>query len=123
MQQTVRVEGLRELIRAADNAGKETKKLVRGELRKAAEPVRDEARRLFAPVDAKSASRYGISVRRSGIVSVEQRLRKTTGLHPEFGALQMRTALEPALDSKADEVGERMEAAVDRIGDGFAGRL
>lgn len=112
---TVRVEGLRELLRATDQAGKETKKLVRGELRKAAEPVRAEAARLFAPIDGKSASRYGISVRKVGTVSVEQRLRRTTGQHPEFGSLQMREALEPALESNTDKVVASLDATLARL--------
>ena len=113
---TVRVEGLRQLLRATDAADKETKKFVRTELRKVAEPVRDEAQSLFQDVSAKSAARYGISVRKVGTVSVEQRLRRTTGKRPDFGSLQMRTALGPALDSKADEVVEKFDEALERIG-------
>lgn len=112
---TVRVKGLRSLLRATDAAGKETKRLVRDELRKTAEPVRDEARRLFSPIDAGSAASYGISVRKVGTVSVEQRKRRTTGQHPEFGALQMREALLPALASKGDEVVAELDAALERL--------
>lgn len=114
----VRVEGLRELLHATDQMGKETKKLVRDELRKAAEPVRDDAARRFAPIDVKSASKYGISVRKTGFVLVEQRLRKSpvqSRRRPKFGALQMRKALVPALISKEDEVVEHLEDALDKI--------
>lgn len=117
---TVRVKGLRSLLRATDAAGKDTKKLVRDELRKAAEPVRAEATRLFAPVDARSAAKYGISVRRVGTVAVEQRLRRTTGQHPEFGSLQMRRALLPALETKQDEVVAHLEDALERLAQRWA---
>ena len=91
--------------------------MVRRELRKVAEPVRAEAQRLFQSTDPKSASRYGISVRKVGAVSVEQRLRRTTGLRPDFGRLQMRTALEPALETKTDEVMELFDGVLGRLAD------
>lgn len=115
MASTVRVKGLRSLLRATDAAGKDTKKLVRDELRRAAEPVRRDAAVRFARYDPRSASRYGVSVRRVGTVSVEQRLRRTTGQHPEFGALQMRAALVPALEAKQDEVVGHLEEALERL--------
>lgn len=117
--QTIHVEGLRGLLRATDQAGKDTKKLVRSEIRKVAEPVRDEARNLFDEYSSKSASRYGISVRKVGTVSVEQRLRRTTGQRPDFGRLQMRKALVPALNEKADEVVEKFDELLNRLGDNW----
>lgn len=116
---TVKVSGLRQFITATDHADRATKKLVRDELRKAAEPVRAEAERLFSRFSPESASTYGISVRRVGTVTVEQRRRKTTGDRPDWGALQMREALLPALETEQDEVVSRLEAAVDRIADRF----
>lgn len=113
--QTIRVKGLRSLLRATDAAGKETKKLVRDTLRKTAEPVRADAARRFAPIDPRSASRYGISVRRTGTVSVEQRLRRTTGKHPEFGRLQMRRALIPALEANEQRVVADLDDALERL--------
>jgi hypothetical protein len=112
---TVRVKGLRSLLRATDAAGKDTKRLVRDELRKAAEPVRREAAVRFASTDARSAGRYGISVRRVGTVSVEQRLRRTTGQHPEFGRLQMRRALVPALEHNTERVVAQLDEALERL--------
>ena len=50
-------------------------------------------------------------------VFVEQSLRKTTGHHPEYGALQMRQALIPALVSKSDEVEREMKKAADDLAD------
>ena len=88
---------MRELLAATDKAGSDIKKYTRDALRTAAEPIRDEAAVRFAPIDLKSASRFGISVLGSGKIRVEQRLRKTSGRHPEFGRLQMGRALIPAL--------------------------
>ena len=119
---TLRVKGVRELVRAADAAGKETKKLVRDRLRQIAEPVLADARSKLARYDERSASRLGISVRRTGSVSVEQRLRATTGARPDFGALQMREALVPALDENTDRIERDFEQAVDDIADVFERR-
>lgn len=115
MQQTIRVKGLREFVRAADAAGGKTKKLVRDRLRQVAEPVLADARTKLSRYDARSASRLGISVRRAGTVSVEQRLRRTSGAHPEFGTLQMQRVLIPALDENADKIESRFEKALDDI--------
>lgn len=122
---TTRVEGLREFIRACDAADKETKRLVRDELRKTAEPVRDDARLKLtrgvarSPSIARTAAGYRIVVRRTGIISVEQKLRKTTGKRPDFGALQMRDALIPALEENRDDVNRKMDEAVERIVERF----
>lgn len=122
MATTVRVKGLKQLVRACDAAGKETKKLVRDRLREIAEPVLRDARTKLSRYDARSASRLGISVRRAGTVSVEQRLRRTTGAHPQFGSLQMAEVLMPALDENADEIEKRFEKALDHIADVFERR-
>lgn len=119
---TVRVEGLGAFVRAADKAGKETKKMVRDRLRQVAEPVLADAQAKLSRYDARSASRLGISVRRTGTVSVEQRLRRTTGAHKQFGSLQMVEALMPALDENADMIERRFEHALDDIADAFTWR-
>ena len=118
---TVRVTGVRELIRAADAADKATKKQVRDRLRKAAEPVRAESASRLARYDTKSAARLGISVRASGSVSVEQRLRRTTGRRPNFGSLQM-ALLADALGRNEPHVVRELEQALDDIVDIFGKR-
>lgn len=120
MTQAVQVNGLRELLRVTDRAGKDTKKLVRSEIREAAKPVLEDARRRLAPIDTRSAAKLGISVRRTGVVSVEQRARRTTGQHPEYGRLQMSRALIPALDAKQDEVVSRLEQSLDQLASRWA---
>lgn len=119
MTGTVTTEGLGEFIRACDAAGKESKKLVRDRLREVAKPVLASARGKLLPIDARSASKLGISVRRTGIVSVEQRLKKTTGRHPTFGALQMQKALLPALAENTEQIERGFEKAMDEIVDHF----
>lgn len=108
---------MRELLRATDRAGKETKKLVRDELRKSARPVLDDARRRLAPIDGRSAARLGISVRKVGTVAVEQRLRRTSGLRPDFGRLQMGRVLIPALEDNTDAVVASLDATLERLTD------
>jgi len=114
--QTVRVKGLREFMRATAKAEKGTKKAVQDKLKEAADIVRVEASQRFTPTSAKSARGFRTRARMSGAF-VEQSLRKTTGDHPTYGRLQMRRALEPALEAKSHEVEQRLEKAVDDLAD------
>ena len=76
--------------------------------------VRDEAAQLFGRYSEKTAAGYRVYVRARG-VSVEQSLRKTTGKRPDWGRIQMKDALIPALDEKTDAVRERVVAAIDAV--------
>lgn len=117
----VQVEGLRGLIRVSDECDKKTKKFVRDELRKTAEPVRIAAIRKFSQYDVSVANRYRITVRRTGVIAVEQPGRKTTGKRPDFGRLQMSRALIPGLEENTNEVVHEIDEAIGRIAD-FWGR-
>lgn len=108
------MEGLREFLRAAAKAEKDTKKKIRARFREVGEIVRRDAAARFSSTDAKTAGGYRVSVRQRG-VSVEQRLGKTTGKRGDFGALQMRKALIPASQSKLDEIEREMERALDDL--------
>lgn len=121
MAGTVRVKGYREFQRAARNAPKDVKRETRKAFRKVGDLVKDEAAQLFDSIDARSAAGYKTRVRQRG-VAVEQSLRRTTGTRPDFGALQMRVALQPALEAKEDEVEQEMEEAIDTVADLFARR-
>ncbi len=115
MAYSYRVVGLQGLLRATDALGKDTKRLVRGKLREAAEPVRQDAAARFMKYHPKSAAKFGISVRRTGIVSVEQRLRKSATIdrrRPKFGTLQMEKALLPALADNGEEIERKVGEAV-----------
>jgi hypothetical protein len=56
-----------------------------------------------------------VRVRQRG-VAVEQSRRRTTGLRPDFGVLQMQRALLPALDTKQSEVVDKVEQLLDTLG-------
>ena len=117
-QQAVRLKGYREFMRATSLAEKSAGKEVRAAFTEAAEPVRVSATTRMSPIDERSAAGYRVVVRRRG-VAVEQRLRRTTGQHPEYGRLQMRRALIPALAENINQIEQRMEKAIDRIADRF----
>lgn len=114
MAEAVRVRGLRELQRDLRKANREVAKEVRDELRDAGEIVRAAAAGRFGRYDERSASGFRVAVRARG-VAVEQKLRRSTGLRPDYGKLQMRRALVPALDDKADEVERRLLDMLDNL--------
>ncbi len=88
---------------------------LRAELREAGDIVRDESRSRFSGISPRSAAGYRTVVRARG-VAVEQRLGRTTGARPDFGALQLRRALNPALEAKTGEVERQLEGMLDRLG-------
>lgn len=118
MPNTVRVRGYREFVRACDRAGKESKKEVRDAFRKVGDIVKVDAAARFAHIDQRSAAGYRTVVRQRG-VAVEQRLGRTTGTRPDFGALQMRKALDPALAAKEGEIVKAFDDAIDKVADHF----
>jgi hypothetical protein len=111
---TLRVEGYRELLRALQTADREQKREVRQTLRKVGSIVQADATRRLSSKSAHSAAGFKTRVRQGG-VAVEQALRKTTGVHPEWGSYQMRHALLPALMSNEDETVRAMEQAMDEM--------
>jgi hypothetical protein len=114
---TLRVEGYRELVRSFALLERKEKREVREILRRSGEKVRLEAgQKVLAdkPQDTKTASGYRTRVRQRG-VAVEQALRKTTGVHPEWGGWQMRHALEPALQDNETFTRLAMERAMDEL--------
>lgn len=114
MAGTVRVKGLRELQRDFRKMSKDLTRELRSELKEVGNIVRDESRQRFSDIDARSAGGYRTVVRARG-VAVEQRLGRTTGLRPDYGALQMRHALMPALDAKQGEVVDRLDRMLDKL--------
>jgi hypothetical protein len=115
---TLRVEGYRQFMRAVAKADKTQKRALRENLRRAGSAVQTDATRRLAGKDSRSAGGYRTRVRQTGII-VEQSLRKTTGLHPEWGSYQMRNALLPALYENAAETERALELALERICDDF----
>jgi hypothetical protein len=100
------------------HADRETKRDARRILARAGQAIEQDAAARIAPKDARSASGYRTSVRQRGIV-VRQSLRKTTGLHPEWGAYQMRHGLIPARGAQMPETTRALEHAMDEIANRF----
>lgn len=117
-RETVRIRGLREFQRAAKRAGPDARKEVRGALKEAVEPIRQDAVRRFAVIDQRSAAGYTTFVTQRA-AGVRQSKRKTTGKRSDYGSLQMRKALLPALRENEDEIQRGIERAIDRIADHF----
>lgn len=116
---TTRVKGYREFVRACNRAAdRDTPRFVKGAFRAVGDIVKDDARQRFAPIDARSAAGFRTVVRVRG-VTVEQRIPRTTGQHPQFGALQMRVALLPAVENKQREVEHEFERALDQVATHF----
>jgi hypothetical protein len=111
---SVKLRGYRELLNALASTDRATGRIVRAHLRAAADPIRAAAEARFESTSPRTAAGYRVVVRARGI-AVEQRLRKTTGLHPEYGALQMRRALLPALEDNRDIVERELEGALDDL--------
>jgi len=91
---------------------------VRDTFRHVGDVVRVEWTREFSVrYDARSAAGYRTRVRQRG-VQVEQSLRKTTGLRPDYGRLQQRVG-EAVLDQKQGELARGFERALDTVADHF----
>ena len=113
MPQTI-VRGHRDVIKGLKDCEKKERFATRAILRRTGDAVKTEAATRFSRYDQKSAAGYRTVVRQRGI-SVEQRLRRTTGLRPDFGALQMAKALLPAAADKQAVTERAMEHALDEI--------
>ena len=111
---TIVVRGYKEFLRASKNAGTATNREVRAAFREAGEIVRADAAQRLAKYSTTSAAGLKVRVRQRG-VAVEQSLRKTTGAHPQYGSLQMRKSLLPALAAKEPEVEAEFEKALDKV--------
>lgn len=118
MAGAIKVQGLKEFQRACNKSEKDVKTGLKKRLEKVGEIVARDARPRFMRIDPAAAGRFRPRAR-SGMVAVEQPKRKTTGLHPEFGRLQMGVALIPALDAKSGEVEREFNDMFDDLVDGF----
>lgn len=110
------VRGLKPFLQATAKAEKETKKRIRARFREAGEIVKRDAAGKFLKYDYHTAAGFRVVVRARG-VSVEQKLRRTTGKRGDFGALQMTRALIPAADEKTNKIMAEFEKALDELAD------
>ncbi len=128
MAGTIVVTGFKELVQATSYLIPAEKAATRDALESVGEIVRLQgARDLVAykqskydrPQDAvRSASSFRVRVRQRG-VEVEQSLRKTTGVHPYWGAAQMKHGLIPALYDSEDAITAEFELALDKVTTAF----
>lgn len=113
---TVRVRGLKEFQRAlAKTSPGDLRKGLNREIRQAGQVVADDARARFSGISPRSAAGFRPRTKGYGRAVVEQRLRRTTGKRGDYGALQMRRALLPALGAKRNEVLRNLEEMLDRL--------
>src|SRR6266540_4003609 len=111
----VRIKGLNELRMAFKEMDAALYRELGKELKQVAEVVAVDARRRFSVVDHHSASGYKPRLHGKRGVSVDQTLRKVTGKRGDYGALQMRRALIPALQSHESELVSGVERMLDRL--------
>ncbi len=112
------VRGYKPFMRAIARANPDSRKEVRNAFKAVGEVIRVKAEEMFQPYSSVSAAGYRVRVRQRGI-AVEQRYRKTTGLRPDYGALQMKKALLPARADSYDETQAEFEKALDRVANHF----
>lgn len=112
MSVEIRVHGVREVSAAFRTVDRKLASDFGGDLKKAAEPVAVAGRQKVTRFQG--ASVKTIRTKRSGPrVFVEQGARKVTGNRGDFGALQMRTVLVPALEEQSDEVFDNVEKVLE----------
>lgn len=113
---SVKVTGLRQMHRAFKEYDDDLKRELEDELRAAGTIVAATARARFGYIDARSAAGFKSKTKGFGRVVVQQSRRKKTGKRPDFGSLQMRRALLPALSENEPQVLRHVENMLDRIG-------
>ncbi len=117
MPNRIEVRGLTELRANLAFYDVDANKALKEELRAAGDLVRADAEERFDGIDPVSAAGYRVYVRSGSRVTVEQSIGRTTGTRPDFGSLQMRRALVPALSDKRDAVVASIEASLSSLAD------
>lgn len=114
--ESVKVKGLRELNRAFKRYDDDLKRELEDELVAAGEIVASDARQRFSLIDVKSASGFKSKTKGFGRVVVQQSLRKGRNRRRNYGGLQMRRGLLPAVEANEAKVIKAVEGMLDRIG-------
>lgn len=110
----VRIRGLRETQRAFKRMSGTLDVTLREHLKRTAEPVAREAQSIASQWQGAKTSTIGPRVVQAGVF-VTQRARTVSGLRGDFGSLQMRKAMIPALEHHVDTVERGAEEALDVI--------
>jgi len=113
MTEAIELRDLDKIIRSLHELAPQVEREVKDEMRLVGGAVRDEAASLFEKYSDRADFR--VYVRAAGLVQVEEAKRKTTGKHPEFGALQMTKALLPARDAKLEKAASGLELRIGRV--------
>jgi hypothetical protein len=111
---TVRVKGLRELQSAFRRIDAEAATAVRKDLVETAQPVADAARGKISRYPGASLGTIRLRATTRSVF-VTQGKRKVTGRRGDFGALQMRVGLIPALAENSDQIVRGVEQTLDRL--------
>ncbi len=111
---SVKVKGLRELRSAIKRVDDDLSREVDQELLGIAGEVAGDAARRFRATSARSAAGFKPKARGFGRVTVVQTVRSKK-VRPQFGAIQMRDALIPAVWSKADDTERALDRMVGRL--------
>ena len=112
----VHAKGLRQLNAALHRYDKALGKELDQSLLESGQLIAARAAGKFGAYDAKSAAGFRPRMRGFGKLVVEQRYRKTTGVHPEFGSLQMQKALLPARSEGYPLLVQGLEHTLDTLG-------
>lgn len=111
---TVRVKGYRECLRALNQVDKETRKAMLDGLKKAAEPVSQDARQRLSKYHGLDTGSIQPRAVANGVY-ITQKHGKKTGTRPDFGSLQMQKGLIPAAYEGQDLFVRRVEDEFDDL--------
>lgn len=106
---------LRELVQSLNAVAAEIPASLESSISEGAEIIAADARARFEKVSADSASTMLVHKRPGLKTTVEQEHRRVTGLRPDYGALQMRTAFLPAKEANQDKAVSLMQAGLDAL--------
>lgn len=112
----VKTKGLKELRRALKGVDADASKELDNQLKEVAEVVASGARQLFTAIDSRSAAGFKPRLRGFSQVMVTQTRRRKSGQRPDYGSLQMRRALIPALWSNKTNIERRLENMIESVG-------
>ena len=117
---TVKVKGYRECMRALNQVDKGTRKAMLDGLKKAAEPVSQDARSKLSKYNGLDTGSIQPRAVSNGVFITQKRGKKT-GTRPDFGSLQMQRGLIPAAYDGQDLFVGRVEDELDDLirGEGF----
>lgn len=112
--------GFKELEAAFADVATKVEPEVGAALRKLAEPIKAQAAAMARGWSSAGAGQQttaaGFRVRRTQLrVRVEQSLKKTTGIHSNYGSIQMRHFLIPAAYDHEEEVGAGVSRVIDEV--------